>query len=85
MNQAIHRLDRAVEKPKIDYTDCSVYTGISGIALTYLKLYECTNDVKYLVRADALIQNALSNLPRDRISFLCGDAGKLFICCTLNF
>jgi lantibiotic modifying enzyme len=71
-------LNQSIET--LDFEDNSVYTGLSGIALTYLKLYEVTEGNKeYLERADSLIKASLDNLSRDKISFLCGDAGPLAI------
>jgi hypothetical protein len=78
LNTSIQELNHSIET--LDFEDNSVYTGSSGIALTYLKFYEVAGENKeYLERAEYLIKASLDNLSRDRISFLCGDAGPLAI------
>ena len=77
MNSSIQKLNHSVDT--LDFEDNSVYTGLSGIALTYLKLYEITGNKVYIDRAESLIKISLDNLSRERISFLCGDAGPLAI------
>lgn len=59
----------------LDFSDTSVYTGTSGIAL--LKLLKDPNDQKNLEEVKNLL--CLRKLKYKRSSFLCGDAGPLAI------
>ena len=80
MNIAIEKLNQAVESCNLlNFEDNSVYTGLSGIAFAYLRIYENTANSIYLDKSEYLINISLKNLSRDRVSFLCGDAGPLTI------
>lgn len=59
--------------------DGSVYTGITGIALLYLHLYEVYQKPRYLKRAEELIQQSLRRLRGRKSTFLLGDGGPLAI------
>lgn len=62
-----------------DPHDCSAYTGYTGIALLYLRLYDNTGDQVYLQRCLDYAKRILRNLNGRRVTFLCGDAGPLAV------
>ncbi|XP_064409385.1 lanC-like protein 2 isoform X2 [Latimeria chalumnae] len=62
-----------------DPHDCSTYTGWTGIALLYLRLYRVTDEQSHLQRALDYVKRILRNLNGRRVTFLCGDAGPLAV------
>lgn len=69
-------LERNLSK-RTDWSDSSVYTGTTGVALMYMRLSDVLQDTSYLNRALPLVERQLSNLKERRFSFLCGDPGPL--------
>lgn len=65
----------------INNNDSSVYTGTTGAALLYLKIFESKilpNPEIYLRKANELIEICLKNFRRIRIpTFVCGEIGML--------
>lgn len=59
----------------LDYSDYSVYTGTSGVALLYFK--KAPDDPQNLQQIKQLL--SLSRLKKRRHTFLCGDTGALAI------
>lgn len=59
----------------LDYSDYSVYTGTSGVALLYFK--KAPDDPENLQQIKQLL--SLSRLKKRRHTFLCGDTGALAI------
>ncbi|CAN7996350.1 unnamed protein product [Ixodes hexagonus] len=62
-----------------DWTDASVYTGTTGVALMYMNLAERLGDPGYLKSALPLVEKQLKGLRERRFSFLCGDPGPLAV------
>ncbi|XP_051899879.1 glutathione S-transferase LANCL1 isoform X2 [Pristis pectinata] len=62
---------------KADQTDCSTYTGWTGIALLYLHLYNVYGDQSFLQKAVQYVNKSLKCLTGRVVTFLCGDAGPL--------
>lgn len=62
-----------------DWSDASVYTGTTGVALMYMNLAERLGDQGYLKRALPLVERQLKSLRERHFSFLCGDVGPLAV------
>ncbi|KFM78793.1 LanC-like protein 1, partial [Stegodyphus mimosarum] len=61
-----------------DWTDTSVYTGTSGIALLYMRFMDiklCEGKKNFLKDALSYIEPIIPYLKKKRFSFLCGAAG----------
>ncbi|CAF1179816.1 unnamed protein product [Rotaria sp. Silwood1] len=70
-----------------DPTDGSVYTGIAGIALLYMRLARLlpAQSNNYISKAKTLIDSALRLLDGRVITFLCGDSGPLAIAAVIDY
>ncbi|PIK37863.1 putative lanC-like protein 1 [Apostichopus japonicus] len=82
INDVVEKLLKALEdalrsSPEIA-EDTSVYTGITGISLLYLHLYEVYRR-RILERAEELIHQSLKKLRGRKSTFLLGDGGQLAI------
>merc|ERR1712136_52665 len=69
------KLDKSLDS--IDYNDNSVYTGTTGIALFYWKLFSLTGNRAYIEKSHQLVRSALDRRKGKRVTFACGDAGPL--------
>ncbi|KAH7965840.1 hypothetical protein HPB49_011385 [Dermacentor silvarum] len=78
LSDLLRELERNLAK-RTDWSDSSVYTGTTGVALMYMRLYDVLQDTSYLNRALPLVERQLSNLKERRFSFLCGDPGPLAV------
>ncbi|XP_065311685.1 lanC-like protein 2 isoform X1 [Dermacentor albipictus] len=78
LTDLLQELERNLAK-RIDWSDSSVYTGTTGVALMYMHLSDVLQDTSYLNRALPLVERQLSYLKERRFSFLCGDPGPLAI------
>lgn len=76
ISDRLRELERNLAK-RTDWSDSSVYTGTTGVALMYMRLSDVLQDTSYLNRALPLVERHLSNLKERRFSFLCGDPGPL--------
>ncbi|KAL1438989.1 hypothetical protein MTO96_047466 [Rhipicephalus appendiculatus] len=76
ISDLLRELERNLSK-RTDWSDSSVYTGTTGVALMYMRLSDVLEDTSYLNRALPLVERQLSNLKERRFSFLCGDPGPL--------
>lgn len=63
----------------MNWNDYSVYTGVSGIALLYVRLYDLGIRPDGLQTALKYVEPCLERLKKIKASFLCGDAGPLAI------
>uniref|UniRef100_A0A2R5LDA0 Putative lanthionine synthetase c-like protein 1 n=1 Tax=Ornithodoros turicata TaxID=34597 RepID=A0A2R5LDA0_9ACAR len=72
----VEKLDKHLTRGT-DWSDSSVYTGTTGIALLYIHLSDVFEDDSYLAKALPYVQKPLSSLRGKRFSFLCGDPGPL--------
>lgn len=71
---------------EIEWSDTSVYTGTSGIALMYMRfmdIEQCRGKKDYLKEALSYIEPTLHHLKKKKLSFLCGVTGPLSICSVL--
>lgn len=71
---------------EIDWSDTSVYTGTTGIALMYMHfmdIEQCQGKRDYLKSALQYVEPILSQLKKKRLSFLCGVTGPLAVCSVL--
>merc|ERR1712136_455802 len=69
------KLDKSLDS--IDYNDNSVYTGTTGIALFYWKLFSLTGNRAYIEKSHQLVRSALERRKGKRVTFASGDAGPL--------
>ncbi|GFU41210.1 glutathione S-transferase LANCL1 [Nephila pilipes] len=70
----------------IDWSDSSVYTGTSGIALLYLRFLDvklCEGKKDFLKDALSYVEPVIPYLKKKRFSFLCGVPGPLAIASVL--
>ncbi|KAK2156084.1 hypothetical protein LSH36_222g03052 [Paralvinella palmiformis] len=73
----LQKLDSGLET-HTDWSDYSVYTGTTGIALLYFHLHDKFGEGdRYLEKALHYIDEPLNHLKRRKHTFLCGDAGPL--------
>ncbi|XP_043920754.1 lanC-like protein 2 [Protopterus annectens] len=77
INDLVQQMEEGLKTA--DPHDCTAYTGWTGIALLYLKLYQVLNDQAHLQRSLDYVKRALRNMNGRRITFLCGDAGPLAV------
>lgn len=78
ISDRLRDLERNLAK-RTDWSDSSVYTGTTGVALMYMRLSDVLQDTSYLNRALPLVERQLSSLRERRFSFLCGDPGPLAV------
>lgn len=78
LSDLLRELERNLAK-RTDWTDSSVYTGTTGVALMYMRLSDVLQDASYLNRALPFVERQLGSLKGRRYSFLCGDPGPLAI------
>lgn len=74
----LEKLEKSLAR-STDWSDGSVYTGTTGIALLYIHLSDVLEDESYLKRALPYVERQLSALKGRRFSFLCGDPGPLAV------
>ncbi|GFS57690.1 glutathione S-transferase LANCL1 [Trichonephila inaurata madagascariensis] len=70
----------------IDWSDSSVYTGTSGIALLYFRFLDvklCEGKKDFLKDALSFVEPVIPYLKKKRFSFLCGVSGPLAIASVL--
>lgn len=81
INQTVESLLQNLEAGFLSSSgkDGSVYTGMSGIALMYLQLYDVYGKEEYLKKAKHYIREPSTNLKGRKSSFIAGDGGPLAI------
>lgn len=67
------------DKQAIDWSDNSVYTGLSGYSLMFYFLYKKTKHQNHLDKAKLYADKAINHCRGKRISFICGDPGPLAV------
>lgn len=78
VSHLLRELERNLAK-RTDWSDSSVYTGTTGVALMYMRLSEVLQDASYLQKALPYVERQLGQLRERRYSFLCGDPGPLAV------
>lgn len=66
-------------KHGIDWSDTSVYTGLSGYALMYYFIYKFTEDSAHLANARMYTEKAFAKCRGRGVSFICGDPGAFAV------
>lgn len=90
LKESISKLFRYWESQlnKMDPSDISVYTGITGSAILYLKMYESkvfSNSDAFLEKSSHLIERSLKLCRNIRVpTFLCGEIGLLTVAAIVN-
>lgn len=68
-----------------DTDNYTVYTGVAGISLLHLLLFEKSGDRSQLECAISYLKHPLRQLKGRRFSFLCGDAGPLALAAVIYY
>ena len=75
----------------LDYSNISVYSGLSGAALLYLKIFDSDfdssldmNKGESLEKADDILKKCFETKNKTRYTFLCGISGVLTIQILIN-
>ena len=79
-NMFLQLLERELQgKQGIDWSDNSVYTGLSGYSLMYYFLFKKSQSPSQLEKAKIYADKALAKCRGKRISFICGDTGPIAV------
>ncbi|CAD5116345.1 DgyrCDS5245 [Dimorphilus gyrociliatus] len=79
IGKLLYKLEKEYTGSNINWNDCSVYTGVSGIALLYVRLYDIGIRPDGLQTALKFVEPCLQKLKNAKASFLCGDSGPLCV------